>query len=155
MKTLILYATKHGATREIAERIAKQMDGATLIDLESNSVPDLDGYDCVLIGSPVYAGMLRKEAKTFVEHHAEKLKAKPLGLFLSGMADDNAAGVLDANYPKDVVAHAKVKAQLGCIFDPTKGNFFERFVIRAIAKTSAYTNTISDEKIKQFTEAMA
>lgn len=154
MKTLILYGTKHGATRQIAQRLAKQIEVAALIDLKNDSIPALTDYDCVLIGSSIYAGMLRKEAKTFVTQHADELKAKTLGLFLSGMAEDGAQGVLEANYPKDVVAHAKAAALLGCVFDPAKGNFFERFIIRAIAKTSAYTDTISDEKIKQFAEAM-
>jgi menaquinone-dependent protoporphyrinogen IX oxidase len=32
MKTLILYATKHGAAREIAQRIAIRLDGAVVHD---------------------------------------------------------------------------------------------------------------------------
>ena len=32
MKTLILYATKYGAAREIAKRIAEKMGGAALHD---------------------------------------------------------------------------------------------------------------------------
>jgi len=34
MKTLILYATKHGATGEIANRIAAKMTGATVCNLK-------------------------------------------------------------------------------------------------------------------------
>lgn len=154
MKTLILYATKHGATREIAQRIAGLLDGATLIDLEGGSVPALDGYDCVLIGSSVYAGMLRKAAKAFAAEHKDALMNKTLGLFVSGISPEGAQGYLDANYPKEVVAHAKAKAMLGGAFDPAKTNFFEKLVMRVVTKQAAYTSTISDEKIGQFAQEM-
>lgn len=66
MRTLILYATKHGAARDIAQRLAKRMNGATVIDLGTGSAPSPNGYDCVIIGSSVYVGQLRKEATSTI-----------------------------------------------------------------------------------------
>jgi menaquinone-dependent protoporphyrinogen oxidase len=54
MKTLILYATKHGAAHEAAQRIAKHLDGAVLHDLKQGGVPSIAGYDCVIIGGSIY-----------------------------------------------------------------------------------------------------
>lgn len=138
----------------IAERIAQQMDGVAVIDLKSNSGIDLRGYDCLIVGSALYAGMARKEAKAFIEQHADELKAKPLGLFLSGISDNDPIGYLDSNFPKDVVAHAQAKGLLGGVFDPAKASVFEKLIMRMVAKKSTYTDTISDEKIKRFVEAM-
>lgn len=156
MKTLILYATKYGATREIAGRIAKRMEGAVVFDLGSGNAPTPDPYDCVLIGSSVYAGRLRKEAKEYAAQHAEALKSKRLGLFVSGMAPEGTevSLYLDANYPKDVVAYVKAAAMLGGVSDPKKENPLERLMMRVITKTSDYANTISDEKIDRFVEAV-
>lgn len=154
MKTLILYATKHGATRDIAQRLAKRMDGATTIDLGTGSAPAPGGYDCVIIGSSVYAGMLRKEAKEYASKHADALKAVKLGLFISGMAPEGAQSYAESNYPKDVATHAKVVQMLGGTFDPAKSGLFDKLVMRMILKSSAYKSTIENDKIDQFAEAM-
>lgn len=154
MKTLILYTSKHGATREIAERIAKQIGAATLFNLNDGKAPPLDEYDAVLIGSPVYAGQVRSEIKTFAAQHADILKTKTLGLFLSGINQEGMPNYLDANFPKEIVTHAKATAMLGGVFDPAKAGFFEKLIMRAVAKKSTYTNTLSDEEIKRFMEAL-
>lgn len=154
MKTLILYATKHGATKDIAAKLAKRLNGATTVDLASGTAPAPAGYDCVIIGSSVYAGMLRKEAKEYVKQHADALQKVQLGMFVSGMAPDGIQRFLDSNYPKEVVAHAKSKAMLGGTFDPKKSGFFEKLIMRIILKSSAYKSTIADDKIKQFAEEM-
>lgn len=155
MKTLILYATKHGAAREIAQKLAARMDDATVIDLGGGApAPAPDGYDCVVVGSSVYAGQLGKDAKAYVAQHADALKQRPLGLFISGLAPDGALGYAQANYPKDVAEHAKAIEMLGGVFDPSKENFLERLVMRIIIKTSKYKSTISDEKIDQFAQSL-
>ncbi len=154
MKTLILFATKHGATRAIAEKLAKKMDGAQVFDLASADAPAPGGYDVVIIGSSVYAGRLRKEAKAYAQKHQEALKAAVLGLFVSGLAPEGAKGYAEANYPKDVAAHAKVTEMLGGAFEPSKAGLFERLMMRVITKTSQATNTIAQEKIDRFAEAM-
>ena len=76
MKTLILYATKYGAAREAAQRIAKHMNGAVLHDLKQKNVPALADFDCVIIGSSIYVGAIRKEAKTFLTQNADDLQKK-------------------------------------------------------------------------------
>jgi menaquinone-dependent protoporphyrinogen oxidase len=155
MKTLILYATKYGAAREIAQRMAKKLNGAAVYDLKQKDMPDPAGFDYVVIGSSVYVGMIRKEAKDYMAQNADKLRGKKIGLFLSGMSvndfDDN---FYKTNFPPDILQAAKVKSLVGGIFDPKKANFFERFVMRIITKKSGYTSTISDEKIRQFTEIL-
>jgi menaquinone-dependent protoporphyrinogen oxidase len=150
MQTIILYATKHGAAREIARRIADKIDGAALHDLKQGDVPDLTAYDCVIVGSSVYAGMIRKEAKEFLSKNAELLQSKKLGLFISGMAKDNEESVLSAAFPKVLLQSAKVASLLGGIFDPQKAGFFERLIIKAVTKQSAYVDTIDNDKIGEF-----
>ena len=154
MRTLILYATKHGAARDIAQRLAKRMNGATVIDLGTGSAPSPNGYDRVIIGSSVYVGQLRKEAKAYAAQHADALKAVTLGLFVSGLSPEDVQAVLDANYPKDVATHAKAAMTLGGAFQPDKAGFFERLAMRVITKTAEATSTISDEKIDRFAEVM-
>jgi len=154
MKTLILFATKHGAAGEIARRIAGRIDGAETHDLKQGDAGSLAGYDCIIVGSSIYAGMIRKEAKTFLSENADALRGKKLGLFLSGMNASEEKAVFDANIPQDVLQAAKAASFLGGIFDPKKAGFAERLVMKVLAKQSGYMDSIDDNKIEQFVEAM-
>ena len=154
MKTLILYATKYGATGEIAERIADNMGGAALHDLKQSNIPDLEEFDCVIIGSSLYAGSMRKETKAFLAKNADKLLTKKIGLFLSGIAQSDENKYFEGNFPKNILQAAKATSFLGGIFDPSKAGRMEQLIIKAVTKQSDYINTVDDEKIKQFAEWM-
>ena len=154
MKTLILYATKHGATRKAAERIALKIPGAVLHDLKQDGIPSLADFDCAIIGSSIYVGSIRKEAKTFLAQNADKLKEKKLGLFLCGLQEDEEKQFFTSNFPPDILTAAKATAFLGGIFDPKKAGFMERFVIKTVAKLPDYTDRIDNAKIERFAEEM-
>ncbi|MCL2588162.1 MAG: flavodoxin domain-containing protein [Oscillospiraceae bacterium] len=153
MKTIVLYATKYGATREIAERIAAQIDGAIIHDLKSTS-PPLTEFDCVLLGSALYAGSIRKEAKAFLAAHASELQGKKVGLFLSGLSAGEAEKAFNSNFPAELLQTARAKELLGGIYDPKQAGAAERFIMKVITKGGAYTDTIDNEKIKVFAETM-
>lgn len=150
MKTIILYATKHGAAAEIAQRIAKLMDEAVIHDLKQAPVPSTDDYDCVIVGTSIYAGSILKEAKSYLIDNIEALSIKKLGLFISGMSTENEEEVLKASLPNELLKSAAVANILGGIFDPEKAGFFSRLIMRIVTKQSGYVNTIKDEKIVQF-----
>jgi len=154
MKTLILYATKYGAAGEIARRIAVRSKGAETRDLRQGDINSLAEYDHIIVGSSIYVGMIRKEAKAFFAKHADDLRGKTLGLFLSGMNAGEEEAVFKANVPQEVLQEAKAVSFLGGIFDPKKAKFMERFIMKVAAKQSGYKDSIDDEKIEQFVEAM-
>jgi menaquinone-dependent protoporphyrinogen oxidase len=68
-QVLVAYATKHGATAEIAERIGQVLREADLQAdvLPAERVSDLTPYRAVVLGSAVYAGQWREEAATLLE----------------------------------------------------------------------------------------
>ena len=154
MKTLILYATKYGAAAEITKRIATQFDNASTCDLKQGNIPLLEDFDCIIVGSSIYAGTFRKEAKAYLAQNANELCKKKLGLFICSMGDGKEDEVFKANVPDEVLQAAVAKATLGGAFDPKKANFMERFIIKAVAKQSGYVDNINDEKISKFAEAM-
>jgi menaquinone-dependent protoporphyrinogen oxidase len=64
MRTLVVYASKHGATRGIAERIAMWLGDAGL-QAEARQAAAAGSpadWDALVIGSAVYAGRWQKEA---------------------------------------------------------------------------------------------
>jgi len=155
MKTLILYATKYGAAAEIARRIAIQIDGAILHDLKQKSIPEVSEFDCVIIGSSLYVASIRKEAKTFLSEYEITLRDKLIGLFISGLDTESTPQTyFENNFPQELLSAAKATCFPGGIYDPEKAGWFERFLMKAVKKTTAYSNTIDDSLIKQFTESM-
>ena len=154
MKTLILYATKHGAAAEIARRISEKIDGAAIHDLKQGGVPPISDFGCVIIGSSIYAGAIRKEAKAFMSKNAEALRGMKFGIFISCLETDKEKEFLDANFQADVLQAAKSASSLGGVFDPAKAGAFERFIIKLIKKGLKHINTIDDDKIAQFAEEM-
>ena len=151
MKKLILYATKYGATAEIARRIAEKFGDADTHDLKA-PVPDFTEYDCIIIGSSIYAGAFRKEVKNFFAQNEDKLLQKKFGVFASGMSRGDGGKVFDENVPDKIKQATKATALLGGIFDPSKANFMERLIMKIITKQSGRVDVIDESKIESFVE---
>lgn len=82
-KALVVYGTKSGCTQGIAEAIADglRLAGADADVVAADEKPDPTGYDAVIVGSGIRAGLWHASAKQWLVGHAEALKAHPLALF--------------------------------------------------------------------------
>ena len=107
-RVLVVVASRHGATREIAAVLARRLrrslpcpsGGVPVALLPVHSRPDPAGHDAVVLGSPVYDGRWLPEAVAFTELRARALRTRPLWLFTSGLpgsaeGDDPAPEVCD------------------------------------------------------------
>lgn len=85
-KVLVAYASKYGATEEIAQRVGEVLrnEGLDTDVLSAEEVSDLAPYGAVVLGSAVYAGQWRKEAASFLEENVEALAERPVWIFSSG-----------------------------------------------------------------------
>jgi menaquinone-dependent protoporphyrinogen oxidase len=85
-KILVAYASKYGATQEIAEKIGSVLKEAGFaVDVQpAERVAALAPYRAVVLGSAVYIGGWRKAAARFLKVHQKDLAAKPVWLFSSG-----------------------------------------------------------------------
>lgn len=87
---LVTYATKHGSTAEIAEKIGQVIRerGFNVDVLPVEQVQNITSYQSVVVGSAVYAGQWRQEAATFLEKSESALAERPVWLFSSGPTGD-------------------------------------------------------------------
>jgi menaquinone-dependent protoporphyrinogen oxidase len=108
MSVLVAYATRHGATRGIAERIAERLRAVGL-DAEvrpAAEVRDASRYDAFIVGGAAYMFHWLKDATTFVEKNRALLAERPTWLFSSGpvgtdTVDKDGRDVLEATVPRE------------------------------------------------------
>ena len=86
MSILVAYASKHGATKEMAERISESLRSAGLLaDARTvGDVGDLEAYEGFVVGSAAYMGHWMKDAVAFVRGQQHLLAQRPVWLFSSG-----------------------------------------------------------------------
>jgi menaquinone-dependent protoporphyrinogen oxidase len=91
MVVLVAYATDHGSTSGIADRIAGRLRQRGT-DAEAWAVADvleLPGYEAVVLGSAIHGGNWLPEARQFAERNAAALRERPLWLFsVSTLGDE-------------------------------------------------------------------
>ena len=82
----VVYASRHGGTAGIAERIAEVLrsDGNDVAVGDAADRPDPSGFDAYVIGSGVQIGSWHKEGTEFLERNKTTLATKPVWLFSSG-----------------------------------------------------------------------
>lgn len=159
---LIAYATKYGATREIAERIGASLQeaGLTVRVAPADQVEDLAPYGAVVLGSAVYAGQWRKEAADFLAEHENALAERQVWLFSSGPTGEGDPVELmkgwrfpEAQQPiADRVGPQDI-AFFGGELDMQKLNLPEKLIVKAMkAPTGDYRDW---ESIETWAESIA
>ena len=158
MKILVAYASRKGATRDMAARIARGLEKAggagnsfvvDMVDLADRKASgiDLAGYGLVVIGAPSYAGSWHKAAVAWAKSRETELENKKIALFELGNARDSLA--VKAALPS-LYAGALVAAKLGGEIRWSKLSFIEKLIIKAITKSTGDSSSIDDEAVAAF-----
>lgn len=142
-KILVTYASKYGATAEIAEKIGQVLiqSGLQAEVIPVNKVRDVNAYRAVILGSALYIGKWQKEAEAFIKANEQSLSNQPFWVFSSGPTGKGDPlelvegqrlpsalnQVVDRIHPRDVaVFHGHI--------NPGKLNFIEKFAIKNLVK---------------------
>jgi menaquinone-dependent protoporphyrinogen IX oxidase len=89
---LVTWASKHGSTTEIAAAVARGLQecdagrasGLVVRTAPVTQSPDPTEFDAVVLGSAVYVGRWREDARHYAAEHAAVLRTRPVWLFSSG-----------------------------------------------------------------------
>jgi flavodoxin len=93
-KALIVYESKYGNTRLVAEKIAEGMSQASeieieLVELKDVNLDQVDEFDTILIGSPNHVGSPTRSIRKFIDELGKSnIKNKKGAVFDTYMAKD-------------------------------------------------------------------
>jgi len=152
MKIAIIYATKHGTTEKVAELIYEKLQGneISLINLAKTSTFDIKTFDYLILGTPIYAGNCIKAMKNFCKKNLVLLQTKPHSLFVCGMEPntEKQQAELENAFPLELRQNTDNQCFAGGEFLFEKMNFFEKFIIKRIAKTDKNVSAIKYDNIE-------
>lgn len=129
MKTLIVYATRYGAVRECAERIAGELShGADLIELGRSIRLSVSEYSTVVVGGSFYAGAIQPAVRNFCASSRTDLLSSNVVLFACGLAvGEELRRQLEAAFPSWLRSHALLYSFLGARIRPASLGLLDRF----------------------------
>jgi len=87
---LIVYASKHGSTEQVARGIGEVLrkHGLTTAVEPAREVRDLSGFRAVVVGGGIYMGRWHHDARVFLRRHRRTLERLPFAVFALGPAKD-------------------------------------------------------------------
>jgi menaquinone-dependent protoporphyrinogen oxidase len=152
MKTAIIFTSKHGTTAKVAQMIVRRLNQVLTIDLKKDKHPDINLFDGIILGTSIYAGTSSKTMQRFCKENFEILKKKRLALFVCGMEPDSAKQQQELTnaYPQELYEYAVSSCFSGGEFLFEKMNFFERAIIKRIAKTDKSVSSFKEDEIDRF-----
>jgi menaquinone-dependent protoporphyrinogen oxidase len=140
---LVTYASKYGATKEIAEKIGEVLRQAGLQPdvIPVDGIRDITPYKAVILGSAIYIGKWLKEAVAFLEGNEKSLAERVVWLFSSGpTGEGDPLGLIDGKRlpaelqpvagrirPRDIVV-------FGGYINPDRVNFIEKMAVKNLVK---------------------
>ena len=168
IQVLVAYATKYGATAEIAEKIGQvlRQSGLRTDVLPVDHVKKPTPYHAIILGSAVYTGQWRKEAAKFLQANETLLAERQVWLFSSGPTGqgDPVELLKDWRLPKSLQPIAdRIRPRDIAVFhgnvDLKKLNFIEKEMLKTAKALSgdfrdwnaisAWAGTIADDLLRE------
>ena len=63
MKNLIIFTTKHGCVEKCSTLLQQKLHGeTTMVNLKKDVIPDLEGFQNIILGGSIYVGKIQKDS---------------------------------------------------------------------------------------------
>lgn len=152
MKTLILFSTRDGQTREIAHYMASELQElgicADVVNLNRAEEISWEQYDRVVIGASIRYGHFHPALDRFVKKHAATLNGLPGAFYSVNLVARKAEKRTPQtnSYTRKFLMHSPWRPELCAVFAGAlrypRYRWYDRFMIRFIMKmTGGETDT--------------
>lgn len=153
MKTLIVFASRHGSSEKAANMLKVKINGNVKThDIKKRNLPNLNDYDAIIIGGSIHAGEIQIKIKKYCQNNSKILSKKHLGLYLCSMDKEKAQLQFENAYNENLRKNALVTSLFGGEFVFEKMNWFERSVVKKVAGVSKSVSAIDEAAIDRFAE---
>lgn len=138
-RVLVAYATKAGATAEVAAHIGQTLSAKNLLVdvMPIKKVTDLSVYSTVILGSAIRIGNVLPEVTKFVQANQAALQQKPFSVFITCMTlvpdtEENRKTVSAYLDPLRAVVKPTHEGHFAGVVDPKKLPLLERWMMNAM-----------------------
>lgn len=138
MKTLILFRTKTGASKQYAQWLSEEIPDSTVEELNHVSIDRIAAYEQIVFVLPTYGGLI--DGKDFLVSGWPKLDGKKVFLIAVGMVQQNESwSIKSYNILPEVVRNglAGYVKLPGITMGSAKkeSNWFEKLMLKVFMKT--------------------
>ncbi len=162
---VILYHSRHGSTAKIARVINSYLEGkAYLMDLEAIEYEKLDCASTIVLGMPIYNGILDEDMVNFIKHNQPLLIPRHYAMYIVGLQASEFMSFVSAEFDYQLLKDVKVIAGLGGALYFPKLSLTERLSLSVFNKRypiipKAHDDTIyenfNNEEIEIFAKKIA
>jgi menaquinone-dependent protoporphyrinogen oxidase len=150
LKTVVLYDSKRGVTEECAKKISESLK-CDNFNLRKNNQINLDSYDLIIMGTPLYAGMPMTSVKKFCDNNVVVLKNKHLAFFICGLGE--ASEMIDSFKTKinsEVVKNISIIRHFGGELRPDRAHFLMKVLMKKMLEDPKFKSNIKENEINKF-----
>lgn len=154
MKSAVVYATRHGTSRKVADRIATALGDCETYSIQEARNLDPAAFERIVLGCSIHAGNSPKSMRDFCRRHREALLARPLALFLCSMNPKEREHNRDVAYPKELRNHALACELVGGEYLVDRMNFVERFLVRRFSGATSSLSMLDEAAMERLVTAL-
>lgn len=154
MKTVIVYGSKKDFTKDMAYELKDKIH-ADVINVKDKDNLKLDGYDLVIVGTPLYMGRILKSISKFIDKNMNDLKQKKLAFFITGIGEPKEmTGLFETQIKPELFEHAEMVSHFGGELRPDKSRFLVKAIVKRMALDDSMTKVKNNEEINMFVHKM-
>ena len=135
MKTLGIYFSKTGVTKDVMHQLSESID-IDIIDVKNTQKIDFESYERMIIGTPVYAGMIPGKMARVIRENQSQFLSKPTYIYTVGGEKPNDYQKLSELSKIDsmIFDNAKNVIYAGGEFRYEALSFFPRLLLKTVTK---------------------
>jgi len=152
MKTAIIYASLHGTTKSIAQKIFNNQnpEETEIFSIKETGKLDLSRYERIILGSSIHAGKNQRSMQDFCKKNMTELSQKRIGLFLCCLNAKEFEQSTRYAYPEILRKKAFAYGLMGGEYLFAKMNFIEKFLVKKIVGVSKTESHLNEDAIEKF-----
>jgi len=140
-RTLIVYQSKYGSTKAIAQKLALILGPAVAI-APSDFNEKYKDFNTVVIGSPIYGELILNEIREFIQNNLDWLKTKKIALFTVSLSPSSEKAFSDM---LELLKGSVVwQGTFGGVYDPAAMDEKDSLAMEQFSKITGFDNAYTD-----------